>query len=167
MELLRKSNWVNLLRSAAPAQWTFCVAQHLSLSGKIGDGWKPVAQHDMPIPFLASYAAGAAGVISWDCPGAFAPHYVGPCPANETKVACRVNATRQLILTEMGPMVKSMLAGVEACAAANCSGHGRCSLLPWPGTAAYYPPVAGAPPCVCDPGRTGLRCDNTVNVNMH
>ena len=38
--------------------------------------------------------------------------------------------------------------------------NGRCALLPWPDTAAYYPSISGAdPPCVCDPQRTGPRCN--------
>jgi hypothetical protein len=142
-------------------QWNF---YHLSRTGKVGDGWKPVSATDMPIPFLAAYAAGAAGVISWDCPAAFAPHFVGPgCPKNATKdamVECRVNATRRLIRTSMGPMVKSMLARIVACAKANCSNHGRCSLLPWVGSAAYYPspPHRNDELCVCDAGWVGTHC---------
>ena len=141
-------------------QWNF---YHLSLSGKIGDGWKPVSTTDMPIPFLAAYAAGAAATISWDCPGAFAKHFVGPCPKNasaDVMVECRVNATRRLITTEMGPMVKAMLSAVEGCAAANCSAHGRCSLLPWAGTAGYYPTAQEL--CVCDDGRAGTHCETTT-----
>ena len=120
----------------------------------------------MPIPFLAAYAAGAAGVVSWDCPGAFAAHFVGACPLNASKdvmVECRTNATRLLIRTEMGPMVKEMLSGVAACSKANCSGRGRCSLLPW-ADAGYYPPQKEL--CVCDAGRAGTHCESQLNQSQ-
>lgn len=140
-------------------QWNF---YHLSLSGKIGDGWKPVSSTDMPIPFLAAYAGGAAGVISWDCPGAFAPHFVGPCPNGDNSskaemVECRVNATRMLIREAMGPMVQTILERIEACATVNCTHHGRCSLVPWAEMAPYYP--EGEALCVCDTGYSGGHCE--------
>ena len=134
---------------------------HLSLDGKLGDGVKAVATADQPIAFNAAYSAGADGVVAWDCPGAFPP----ACAHNAS--LCRRNATKALITDVVGPIVKRLQDNVAACSAANCSGHGRCKVLPGlqpPSPLRVTQPAeeGGGQQCWCAPGFSGPACTEEV-----
>ena len=113
-------------------QWSY---YHQSLDGRLADGVLAVPDDLQPLQFELSYAAGADGVIMWDCPDAFGH---------------RTNATRRLTLEVVGPVAQRLLRASANCTAARCSGHGRCTSLGG----------AGAPACRCFAGWSGPACSN-------
>jgi hypothetical protein len=94
-----------------PYQWSFF---HNSLDGKYGDGLVPLNATEQAWEFSLPYEAGASGVVMWDCPQSF----------NK-----RVNQTRELIETEVGPLALSIVQRSAECARKFCSGHGTCTPL--------------------------------------
>ena len=113
-------------------QWSY---YHQSLDGRLADGVLAVPEDLQPMQFELSYAAGADGVIMWDCPDAFGH---------------RTNATRRLTLEVVGPAAQRLLLASANCTATRCSGHGRCSSLGG----------AGAPACRCFAGWSGPACSD-------
>ena len=94
-----------------PYQWSFF---HNSLDGRYGDGLVPLNATEQAWAFNLPYSAGASGLVMWDCPQSF----------NK-----RVNQTRELIETEVGPLALSIVQRSAACAKQFCSGHGACTPL--------------------------------------
>jgi hypothetical protein len=92
--------------------------------------------------FTAAYEAGADAVVLWDC-AKFSPRAAGA-------------GAKSVMNGVVGPLARRLLTAACGCAAAECSGRGRCRELK--AGAAAGPAVAGGG-CVCDQGYAGASCN--------
>ena len=96
--------------------------------------------------------AGASGLVIWGA-------------SSDGKTNARCHALQTYVEQSFGPAVRGIVQGREACALANCSGHGRC--------AERFPVATGAAGepsmCQCFDGFDGPSCGKSaarVSNNM-
>jgi hypothetical protein len=118
---------------------------------------------DLTASVAVPAALGADGVILWGSSAGADFRALGPHPpVNSSCVLCR--NIQDYVTATAGPLMAECVAERRKCAAALCSGNGRCaSTLAAHAAAGVCKRWAGVSSCVCSTGWAGKDCATSTN----